>query len=440
MIEQIAITINSLTKTYKLYHHHRDRIKELLHPLRKVYHYDFHALSDFNITIGKGEVIGIIGQNGSGKSTLLKILASVVTPSSGSYKCNGRVTALLELGGGFNNETSGIENIYFLGGLQGYTKKEMQQRLQKILEFADIGVYADQPVHKYSSGMYVRLAFSIAINIDPDILIIDEALSVGDIRFQQKCFRKIKEFKEAGKTILFCSHNLSAVRDFCTRAIWLNKGRIVEQGNPIFISDRYNAFMTTNDPVLLEKTTPSIELDRFPEYFKLGEPVSSLSISWDKVDQHDSFGVGGAKIQCVSLYNVLKQSKVYTISGGEPIRLFIQLLATRKIDNPIIAITLNGRSGVPVFRISNHLFNQRLSFEIDIPTIIAADFTFPPIGNGRYTISLGILDITKNTRSEIHWIHDAIILEVSNPDNKYKMGTLLVIEEANIRVVSKFDS
>jgi len=254
MIIQDAVIIDSLSKTYKLYHHHRDRIKELVHPFRKCFHRDYHALKSISMVVKKGEVIGIIGQNGSGKSTLLKILASVVTPTSGKFCCNGRITALLELGGGLNKDISGVENIYFLGGIQGYRKKEMKKKLQEILDFAEVGVYADQPVNNYSSGMYVRLAFSMAIHINPDILIIDEALAVGDIRFQQKCFRKIREFKDAGKTILFCSHNLGAVRDFCTRALWLHEGRIIEDGNPIFVADRYNAFMTTNDPSLLIKS------------------------------------------------------------------------------------------------------------------------------------------------------------------------------------------
>ncbi len=210
MAKTVAIEVIDICKTYRLYGSHRDRMKEFFHPLRKRYHTKHNALKDISFTLQRGEVLGVIGQNGSGKSTLLKILASVVSPTEGQYNCNGRVTALLELGGGFNEEMTGVENIYFIGALQGYRKKEMKKRVDAILDFAEIGEYAYQPVKNYSSGMYVRLAFSMNININPEILIIDEALYVGDMRFQQKCFRKIKE---SGKTIVFCSHNLSAVKD-----------------------------------------------------------------------------------------------------------------------------------------------------------------------------------------------------------------------------------
>lgn len=245
MSKEIAISVNSLSKTYRLYDSKRDFIKEALHPLRKSYHKKFHALKNISFSVEKGEVLGIIGRNGSGKSTLLKILASIVTPSSGNCQCNGRVTALLELSGGFNVELTGIKNINFLGELQGFSKEEMKSLTKQILDFAEIGEYAYQPVRSYSSGMYMRLAFSLAIHVDPDILIIDEILAVGDIRFQNKCLNKIQEFKNEGKTIVLCSHSLETVKDFCTRAIWVHEGIIKEDGSPNIITDNYNAFMTS---------------------------------------------------------------------------------------------------------------------------------------------------------------------------------------------------
>jgi len=241
--DEIIIYANSLSKSYKLYDSRRDFIKEIFHPFRKIYHKKFHALKDVSFDLAKGEVLGIIGKNGSGKSTLLKILASVVTPTSGKYVCNGRITALLELSGGFNMELTGIRNINFLGELQGFTKKDMKKRSQQILEFAEIGEYAYQPVKSYSSGMYMRLAFSLAIHVDPDVLIIDEILAVGDLRFQQKCLRKIQEFKDEGKTIVLCSHNLNTINDFCTRAIWIHDGVLREDGLPIETTSNYSAFM-----------------------------------------------------------------------------------------------------------------------------------------------------------------------------------------------------
>lgn len=246
MSKEITISVSSLSKTYRLYDSKRDFIKEVLHPFRKSYHKKFHALKNISLSVNKGEVVGIIGKNGSGKSTLLKILASIVTPSAGTYHCRGRVTALLELSGGFNIQLTGIQNINFLGELQGFSKDEMVERRKQILDFAEIGEYAYQPVRSYSSGMYMRLAFSLAIHVDPDILIIDEILSVGDLRFQKKCLNKIKEFKEEGKTIILCSHSLETVNDFCTRAIWVHEGIIKEEGPPVNITNHYNTFMNSS--------------------------------------------------------------------------------------------------------------------------------------------------------------------------------------------------
>jgi len=244
MPKDIVIKVKSLSKTYKLYKSKQDFLKEVISFGRKSYHNKFYALNNITFDIKKGEVLGVIGKNGSGKSTLLKILASVVTPTTGQYKCNGRITALLELSGGFNMELTGIRNVNFLGELQGFSKEDMKKRSQQILDFAEIGEYAYQPVKSYSSGMYMRLAFSLAIHVDPDILIIDEILAVGDLRFQEKCLRKIQDFKDMGKTIVLCSHSLETINDFCTRAIWIHEANLKEDGIPHKITKHYNDFMS----------------------------------------------------------------------------------------------------------------------------------------------------------------------------------------------------
>ena len=199
-----AITVDHLTKVYHLYDSPTARMKEALHPFRKKYHHDFYALNDVSFSVEQGEVLGIIGKNGCGKSTLLKILAGVLTPTSGTVTVNGNVSALLELGSGFNPEFTGLENVYFSSAIMGYSREQVEKNLDAILAFADIGEFIHQPVKTYSSGMYVRLAFAVAIQIDPEILIIDEALAVGDISFQKKCMEKIISFKEKQKTVLFC--------------------------------------------------------------------------------------------------------------------------------------------------------------------------------------------------------------------------------------------
>ena len=219
-------------------------VKESLNPFGKKHHKDFYALNDLSIEIKKGETVGIIGKNGAGKSTLLKIITGVLTPSSGSVHVNGRIASLLELGAGFNPEYTGVENIYFQGSLMGYTREEVAEKVDEIIAFADIGDFVYQPVKMYSSGMYARLAFAVAINVDPDILIVDEALSVGDAAFQNKCIRKMEEIGKKGITILFVSHDTQTINKFCNRAIWLNNGVIKEQGKPEIILENYMSFMS----------------------------------------------------------------------------------------------------------------------------------------------------------------------------------------------------
>lgn len=226
MNDDIAIRVSDLTKIYKLYGAPIDRMKEALHWRGKKYHKDFYALKNISFEVRKGETVGIIGKNGSGKSTLLKIITGVLSQSSGNILVNGRVSALLELGAGFNYEYTGIENIYFQGNLMGFSKEEMTERLPLILEFADIGDFIEQPVKMYSSGMFARLAFAVAINVEPDILIVDEALSVGDARFQNKCLSKISAMQKSGVTIFFVSHSTLQINSICTSAIWLDSGEI----------------------------------------------------------------------------------------------------------------------------------------------------------------------------------------------------------------------
>ncbi len=226
----VSIKVESLSKIYKLYNTPMDRLKETMHPFRKKYHKDFFALKDISFEVKKGETFGIIGKNGSGKSTLLKIITGVLSPSSGNVTVNGRVSSLLELGAGFNPELNGIENIYFYGTINGFSREEMDSRLDSILAFADIGEFIYQPVKSYSSGMYVRLAFAVAIQIDPEILIIDEALSVGDIFFQQKCARRMSDLKKKGVTIIFVSHDMGSVLNLCNQVVYLKNGVVFGVG------------------------------------------------------------------------------------------------------------------------------------------------------------------------------------------------------------------
>lgn len=237
------IELSHIDKTYRLYDKPMDRVREALSPARRVYHKAFHALSDVTVEVAKGETLGIIGQNGSGKSTLLKIITGIITPTSGTARVDGRVSALLELGAGFNMEFTGIENIYLNGTILGYTEAEMDEKMQSILDYAGIGDYVYQPVKTYSSGMFVRLAFAVAIHVDPDILIVDEALAVGDLSFQLKCMDTFTQFRERGITILFVSHDLNTIRRFCTRCIWLKDGHVEMEGDTDAVAARYDGYL-----------------------------------------------------------------------------------------------------------------------------------------------------------------------------------------------------
>lgn len=237
-----VIEIKNITKIYNLYNKPSDRLKEALFS-RKSRHTEFAALNDVSFDVCKGEILGIIGKNGSGKSTILKIITNVLTPTSGECIVKGKIAALLELGAGFNMEYTGIENIYLNGQMIGFSKEEMDKKLQDIIDFADIGEHIFQPVKTYSSGMFARLAFSVAISVDPDILIVDEALSVGDVFFQNKCYRRFEEFRDKGKTILFVTHDMGSVIRYCNRCVLLNAGNKVGEGKPQEMVDLYKRIM-----------------------------------------------------------------------------------------------------------------------------------------------------------------------------------------------------
>lgn len=269
-----AIKVSHLTKIYKLYDKPIDRLKESLHPLKKNYHKDFYALNDVSFEIKKGETVGIIGKNGAGKSTLLKIITGILAPTRGDVHVNGRISSLLELGAGFNPEYTGIENIYLQGTLMGFSYQEMVAKIDDILAFADIGDFIHQSVKVYSSGMFARLAFAVAINVEPDILIVDEALSVGDMVFQAKCMARMKNMIERGITVLFVSHDIYSVQSLCNRAIYIDNGQIIAIGD---VDDVTAMYMN----IQREKNNISLENKLIDKEENLSNPVASISEKFD---------------------------------------------------------------------------------------------------------------------------------------------------------------
>lgn len=269
-MEKGSVEVNDLSKVYHLYNKSSDRLRETFSIKKKKYSKDHYALKNINLSIKHGESVGIVGTNGSGKSTLLKLITGVVTPTTGEIKTEGKIAALLELGAGFNPEYTGVENIYLNGTMMGYTEEEMEKRVPAIVDFADIGEFIYQPVKSYSSGMFARLAFAVSINVEPDILIVDEALSVGDTRFQVKCIDKMRELQESGTTILFVTHAIEQIKRFCTRAIWIKNGEVVEDGEASQVVDLYDNFMKYG-----ERKIEKVDND---EEFKVPESSDYLAV------------------------------------------------------------------------------------------------------------------------------------------------------------------
>ena len=341
---EIAIRIENLTKVYNLYEKKSDRLKETLSISRKNYHKEFYAVKNFNLEIQKGETVGIIGKNGSGKSTLLKMLTGVLTPTKGSIQVNGKVAALLELGAGFNMEYTGIENIYLNGTMMGYSRDEMDERVKKIVEFADIDRFINQPVKTYSSGMFVRLAFAVAINVDPDILIVDEALSVGDLFFQLKCYKKFEDFKKQGKTILMVTHDASSVIKYCDYAVVMNEGEKIAQGPSNQMVDIYKK-------ILAHQYGEGIA-DELPEEQFLEEETDAFQGTggniWKEsmIVNPDFVEYGNKKAEIIDFgifddSNHLKQ----TIMKNRDFTIRMKVLFHEDIDEPIFAFTIKDIKG-----------------------------------------------------------------------------------------------
>jgi lipopolysaccharide transport system ATP-binding protein len=261
---EIAISIKNLSKIYKLYDNHIDRLKEALHPFKKKYHQPFYALKNISLEVREGEILGVIGRNGAGKSSLLKIISGVLTPTTGTVQVNGKVSALLELGTGFNPQLNGIENIYINGTLNGFSKKEMNQRIDSIVSFADIGDFIKQPIKSYSSGMKSRLGFALAIHMNPEILILDEVLAVGDEMFRRKCYAKITDILKSGCTVLFVSHSMGAVNEICSRAIFLDNGQELLEGYPKMVTMHYQKYAYMSAKEKLENKEYLLALNQDP--------------------------------------------------------------------------------------------------------------------------------------------------------------------------------
>jgi len=422
-----SIRVSNLSKCYQIYEAPRDRLKQFVMPRvrralgkpNKQYFREFWALKNVSFEVKRGETVGIIGRNGSGKSTLLQIVCGTLTPTSGTIETKGRIAALLELGSGFNLEFTGRENVYMNASVLGLTNQEIGERFDEIVAFADIGDFIEQPVKTYSSGMMVRLAFAVIAHVDADILVIDEALAVGDAFFTQKCMRFLRNFMKNG-TVLFVSHDTGSIKNLCNYALWLEKGKVLQEGAPKDVSNLYlEAFfeIQQGQGQSSKLKTPK----KIGEINSVGDQrLSFINISNLRNDlqvfkfdpDSASFGIGGAEIYNVLLLNESK-SPLAWIVGGEKVTLSILVKINQYLDSPIVGFYIKDHLGQALFGDNTFLSyrDQQVNFQEGCE--IQADFTFfmPLLPAGNYSITAAIANGTQDIHVQHHWIHDAVLFK-----------------------------
>ena len=450
-MSEYAIDVQEVSKIYRLYDRSRDRLKEALHLSRKKLSKDHYALDKISFQVKKGETVGIIGTNGSGKSTILKIITGVLNPTFGKVKIDGRISALLELGAGFNMEYTGIENIYLNGTMIGFSEEEIEKKMDDILEFADIGDFVYQPVKTYSSGMFVRLAFAVAINIDPEILIVDEALSVGDVFFQSKCYHKFEEFKKQGKTIMIVSHDLSSISKYCDRVILLNQGHKLAEGSPKKIVDLYKKLLVNqlddSDLEEYQENAPEKEKELIQNEVNGGdekdselntaqentrtrvnqEAISMTPETAEKEGRHwkdymvqnpDLVDYGTKEIE-ITDYCILddKGNISNNIEKGTEYTVKFRVHFNEKVNEPILALTIKDIRGTEVT--GTNTMYEKINFEAEEGQDKVVSFTQTMnLTGGSYLLSFGCTGFRKGAFTVYHRMYDVLdITVISDKDN-----------------------
>jgi len=406
------ISVNHISKVYKLYDKPMHRLKETMSITKKCYHRDHFALEDINFNVKKGECVGIIGTNGSGKSTLLKIITGVLNQSSGTYEVNGKISALLELGAGFNMEYTGVENIYLNGTMMGFSDADMDAKIDDIIAFAEIGEFIHQPVKTYSSGMFARLAFAVAINVEPDILIVDEALSVGDIFFQAKCYQKFNEFKEKGKTILFVSHDMSSILKYCDRCILINKGHQVSVGKTSEVVDIYKKILV-NQYDESEQEEKNVEETTFFENDK-------DACSWkDKMIINPNIvDYGGKEAEIIDFAVLNNYGEISnSIYKGEKFFIRMKIKFHKDIDRPIFAVTIKDIKGTEITG-TNTMLEECNMEKGHAGQVVSVQFEQTmDLQGGQYLLSLGCTGYEVEEFVVYNRLYDACNIEVLSTRN-----------------------
>jgi lipopolysaccharide transport system ATP-binding protein len=423
----IAIRVTNLSKRYEIYDNPRDRLKQFFAPRLqslarqppKQYFREFWAIKDVSFEIKKGETVGIIGRNGSGKSTLLQMICGTLNPTSGSIQTNGRIAALLELGSGFNPEFTGRENVYMNASVLGLSNEEIDTCFNDIVAFADIGDFIEQPVKTYSSGMMVRLAFAVIAHVDADILVVDEALAVGDAFFSQKCMRFLRSFMKNG-TVLFVSHDTGSIKNLCNHAVWLEKGQVIQEGAPKEVCELYlEAFYeaqqgksSTTKLRTFKKPEDSLPIkDQRLEFINTTNLRNDLQIFKFDPDAA-SFGKGGAQIHDVRLLDESEHPLAWIV-GGEKVTLRVIVHTYKDLDSPIVGFFVKDRLGQALFGDNTFLIYKEQPFLCEEGKALQADFVFfmPLLPSGEYSITVAIANGTQEIHEQHHWIHDAVLFK-----------------------------
>jgi lipopolysaccharide transport system ATP-binding protein len=422
MSDAIVISVKKITKTYRLYDNQADRVKEAFHPFRKKYHHNFNALSDVNFDVKKGETYGIIGRNGSGKSTLLQIICGILQPTSGRVDVNGRVSALLELGAGFNPEFSGYHNVYINGSIIGLKREVIDARYDDIVAFADIGDFINQPVKSYSSGMIVRLAFAVAISIDPDILIVDEALAVGDEAFQRKCFARLKQIQEKGGTILFVSHGATTVVELCNRALLLDQGELLISGSPKQVISHYHKMIFA----------PPAKIEDMKKKWRLNPNRFNLVVD-DETDENEDVisDRDGNRIENNAIDNIAPKS--FYVPDMKPKSTVYYEKRGAVIENPHIT-TLDGRQvnvlvNKEAYVYTYSVYFERPAFQVRFGMLIKTISGLEISGHVSAPVAESIEYIEKETRWRIRFGFRCLL----NPGVYFlNAGVLAIIGETEV--------
>jgi lipopolysaccharide transport system ATP-binding protein len=453
MSSEIALHLEEVSKCFQMYARPQDRLKQMIVGRRKKYFREFWALKDISFNVERGACIGIIGRNGAGKSTLLQIISGVMTPSSGNVTVNGRVAALLELGTGFNPEFSGKENVYLNGSILGLSRSEIDARYDRIAAFADIGEFLDQPVKTYSSGMFVRLAFAVATHVDPDILVIDEALAVGDAKFQSKCFRKFEEFRKEGKTILFVSHATEQIVRHCDWALLIEHGEIIKRGEPKMVANEYLNLLFGINPVAKKaepakeaaapaepaKTFGSAPLTGSPEVPVAGhDGDGELKNFIATVESQDRFvsraGYNKAEFRWGTkhaeivdyLFGNQDHWHLNHFAATDEVNLYLKVKYHKDVAYPIYGLTIKTPDGVTVYGTNSRDWDSKNNFEARrAGEQVIVKFSFKPdLITGHYLISLGVAEQGTEEAVPLDRRYDALEIYVTNTNRSFGIADL----------------